>query len=80
MQIEILLFGILRDLIGHNSLKKEVSKATTLDIILEEIAVEYPKIRSYSNFAVAVNEAYVDKTYVLKENDIVALIPPVSGG
>jgi molybdopterin converting factor small subunit len=29
---------------------------------------------------VAVNEEYVDTNYILKDGDVVALIPPVSGG
>ena len=31
-------------------------------------------------YAVAVNEAYAEGTLILKEGDVVAIIPPVSGG
>lgn len=46
-------------------------------IVLQEKFKGFPNIDA---FTVAVNEEYVEKEFVLKDNDIVAIIPPVSGG
>ena len=40
----------------------------------------FPQLKNINTYAVAVNEIYATDDVVLKENDIVAIIPPVSGG
>ncbi len=80
MRIEILLFGILRDVVGENKLKKEFVSGITLENLRLDLLDTYPDLQQYKNYSIAVNEAYTENTYEIKENDIVALIPPVSGG
>ena len=80
MHIEILLFGILRDIIGENKLRKKIDVGTTLIDLKKELARSYPKLVQYQNYSIAVNENYAEDAALLKENDVVALIPPVSGG
>ena len=33
-----------------------------------------------SAYAVAINESYVTDETIIQENDVIAIIPPVSGG
>ena len=80
MNIKILLFGILRDIIGESSLNKAVNVDVTLENLRDDLANEFPELNNYKNYSIAVNETYAESDYMIKENDIVALIPPVSGG
>jgi len=80
MNITILLFGILRDIIGENRLNKEVSLEVTLENLRLDLATEFPELNKYKNYSIAVNETYAENDYIIKENDVLALIPPVSGG
>jgi len=80
MNITILLFGILRDIIGESSLNKSITLDTTLGNLRLDIAREFPELNNYKNYSIAVNETYAESDYMIKENDVVALIPPVSGG
>ena len=80
MQIELLLFGIVKDVIGNSTLNFDVPKNTSIDFFRTNLIEKYPKLANYKSFSIAVNESYVLDTYQLKENDIVAIIPPVSGG
>ena len=80
MKITILLFGILRDVIGESSLKKELHKGASLMDLRQELISGYTQLNKYKNYSIAVNEVYAEDDYILKENDVVALIPPVSGG
>lgn len=80
MKITVLLFGILKDIVGENSLELLMENDNTIDNLKELLLKKYGKLNSFSNFSVAVNEEYADLSYVLKNNDVVALIPPVSGG
>ncbi len=80
MEVEILLFGILRDVVGKNRFEKELTEGMTLYDLREELAAVYPPLNQYKNYSIAVNEAYAESDYIIKQHDVVALIPPVSGG
>ncbi len=80
MKITILLFGILKDIVGKNSIELPIEKDTSIINLKAGLLKDYKKLNKYSNFSVAVNEAYVEANYILKSDDVVALIPPVSGG
>jgi len=80
MKIEILLFGITTDLLGASSIALELAKNSTVAHLKLELANNYPPFQKLESYAVAVNETYAIDAVTLKPNDIVAIIPPVSGG
>ncbi|MFT4642230.1 MAG: molybdopterin converting factor subunit 1 [Candidatus Azotimanducaceae bacterium] len=80
MQLEILFFGITSDLIGKRSVKMEFEEGIHLEELKKSLLKKFPKLKHHSNFSMAVNMEYAQEVVVLKNNDIVALIPPVSGG
>ena len=80
MQIELLLFGIVKDVIGKSSMQLQTPENTTIANFRASLLDKCPKLKAYKSFSIAVNETYVDDYHQLKENDVVALIPPVSGG
>lgn len=80
MKITVLLFGIIRDVIGENTLKLELEKAIPIGQLKQDLLKKYNNLHRYDNFSIAVNEEYADADYILQSNDVVALIPPVSGG
>ena len=80
MIITILLFGILRDVVGESKLDRAVNSNATLGILRKDLAKEFPELNNYKNYSIAVNEVYAESDCIIKENDVVALIPPVSGG
>ena len=80
MNLKILLFGISTDLIGKKSIFFSVSPSTTVSEFKILIQEKYPQLSQINSYAIAINESYASNETVLKENDIVAIIPPVSGG
>ncbi len=80
MQLEILFFGITADIVGKKSIKLEVFEGSTVENFREQLSNDYPKLNDYKSFSVAVNMEYAEDNIILKNDDIVALIPPVSGG
>lgn len=79
MQINILLFGITRDIVGESKLNLTVSSGITVKKLKQQLANEYADLNNY-NYSVAINEAYAEVDTELNDNDTIALIPPVSGG
>lgn len=80
MKIKILLFGITSDLLETSSLNFEVATNSSVSDLKCELLVKYPQLKNINSYAIAVNESYADNTLTLEENDLVAIIPAVSGG
>ncbi|WKD85640.1 Molybdopterin synthase sulfur carrier subunit [Polaribacter huanghezhanensis] len=80
MKIQVLLFGIATDLLQTSSLEFEVSENCTIAGFKKEILSKYPQLEKINSYAIAVNETYASDEKPLHQNDVVAIIPPVSGG
>ncbi|MGB5462684.1 MAG: MoaD/ThiS family protein [Aureibaculum sp.] len=80
MNVSILIFGIIKDIVGKNRLAIEIENDSTVSTLKNRLLDEYPELSKYKNYSVAVNEQYVEDNYHLSNNDVIALIPPVSGG
>ena len=80
MKIQLLLFGITADLLKTSSLEIEVEKDISIENFKSFLQEKNPQLKNISSYAIAVNETYADNNLVLSENDVVAIIPPVSGG
>ena len=80
MRIKILLFGITRDIIGENSIEIELALGISVIDLQQILKKKYSGLNDIENFAVAVNEEYASGEYVIQEKDVIAIIPPVSGG
>ena len=77
--IKVKLFGIARDIVGQNTLELD-STYTSVNELLEQVRSEYPEFVKLTSLLVAINEEYAEMDDPINENDVVALIPPVSGG
>ncbi len=80
MKIQVLFFGILKDIVGKNLKELTINSQTSIADLKPILFEKFKGLDDFLNYSVAVNEEYVDEDYVLQQNDIVALIPPVSGG
>jgi molybdopterin converting factor subunit 1 len=80
MKIKALFFGMSRDLAGQNEITIDLNDGITIQEFREFLVKKYPLFSEMDSFAIALNESYAEQGAVLSENDIVAIIPPVSGG
>lgn len=80
MKIELLFFGITTDLVGKNSLKYELSENATVKDLKDGLVADFDSLAKIDEYAIAVNENYANEEVMLSEGDLVAIIPPVSGG
>jgi|TARA_B110000908_G_scaffold30774_1_gene36497 molybdopterin converting factor subunit 1 len=80
MKIKLLLFGITRDLLNANELSFEVLENINVGDLKKELLSKYPQVENISSYAIAVNESYANDDVKLREKDVIAIIPPVSGG
>ncbi len=78
--MKVLTFGITKDIIGSRSLEVPSNLALTVGELRQYVISKYPKMEKIKSLAIAVNEEYATDDKRLNESDVVALIPPVSGG
>jgi len=80
MIIKTLFFGITKDLIGASELKIDVAENSSVKDFETILKNEFSTLENLNSYAIAVNEAYANDDLILKTGDVVAIIPPVSGG
>ena len=81
MNVKVLFFGLAKDISEVNSIELELKKDSNVFDFIEIMKARYSGFSSIINdFSIAVNEEYAKNDIILRESDIVAIIPPVSGG
>ena len=80
MKIKTLFFGITTDLVGASTVEIEIEENTSVETFKAVLQNKFINLEKINSYAIAVNETYADDTYLLKAGDVVAVIPPVSGG
>lgn len=80
MQIDILAFGIAKDIVGGSQIRLDIAPDTTVSDLKQELSRRFPEFSKLASLRVAVNSEYADDRQSLKPSDEVVLIPPVSGG
>jgi MoaE-MoaD fusion protein len=81
MHVRVLFFGMLKDLAATTGDTMELPDGATVGDMLARFESQIPRLKDLlASLAVAVNRQYVGRDTVLKSEDEVALLPPVSGG
>ena len=80
MQLSLLYFAALRDLVQRSEETYQTSAADlTVAGLCAELTHVHPRL-VWEGVRVAVNEEFVTSDFRLTAGDVVAFIPPVSGG
>jgi molybdopterin synthase sulfur carrier subunit len=76
MNVTIKSFGQLAEITGAAELQMQAADLTSLRQALMD---RFPELKD-RKFALAVNKQLITENTSFKENDVVALLPPFSGG
>jgi len=81
MNVKVLFFGQLRELVGASEESVELPPGACVADLLSHYQQRVPRWQEFRpSLAVAVNQEYADPSAALRPEDEVAFIPPVSGG
>ena len=81
MQVRLLFFASLKDIVGARQMQLDVPAGATVSDVLTRLETSYPRIKDYRPVVLtAINEEYVDQRTTVQDGDEVAIFPPVSGG
>jgi sulfur-carrier protein len=76
-KIRVLFFGRLKDIVGANEIV--ASDIKDIEDLKRYLFEKFPKLKG-EIFSLALNYEIIHTNENLKDNDEVALIPPVAGG
>jgi len=79
MHVRILPFGVLKDSLGADPFLLDLPGGATVADLLARLRLQSPGLEALG-IAVSVNAEYAERKQVLRDNDEVGLLPPVSGG
>ena len=81
MNIRVLFFGAARDAVEANQLEIVVEEPATVASAFQSLKERFEKLERFGrSLLFAVNQEYATPDTELKENDELAVFPPVSGG
>lgn len=81
MRVRVLYFGIVRERLGLREEAVELAAGATVAELTAFLSAKHGNLAAgVSALRLAVNLEYVDSDTILREDDEVAVIPPVSGG
>lgn len=74
--VRVLYFGVARDVTGR---EHEEFDADDIHALRKQLIERYPGMQAVY-YRLALNKKLVEQENALKDNDIVAILPPFSGG
>lgn len=80
IQLEVLAFGIAKDIVGGRSISLQMEDNATVLMLKKALLDQFPRFEKLVSLAIGVNGEYADDDQILKSNDEIVIIPPVSGG
>lgn len=81
MNIRVLFFGAARDAVEANQLEIVIEEPATVASAFQSLKERFEKLERFGrSLLFAVNQEYATPDTELKENDELAIFPPVSGG
>ncbi len=81
MRVTVCFYSYFKDLTGCAQVAETLPEGSTLDDLLKQLAVRFPKLAAMrKSMLMAVGVDYQDRSCILKAGDEVSLFPPVQGG
>ena len=81
MQVQVLFFGMLKELAGRGSDSLTLPDNATLGDVISHYEERVPRLKAMvGSIAMSVNREYAGPECKLKAGDEIGLLPPVSGG
>lgn len=80
MQITVLAFGIVKDIVHGNSIEVSLPEKSSVADLKSKLETQFPQFQELKSYVVAVNNEYASDSTIIKGSEEVAIIPPVSGG
>jgi molybdopterin converting factor subunit 1 len=80
-KIKVRMYAILREAVGKKEIIITLARGSTVKTLKKKILQEHPSLISFnSQFIISVNHKVVMEDTIISPKDVIAVLPPVSGG
>lgn len=81
VKVRVLFFGAARDVVDQNPLEISIAAPATVSTAFQSLVAKFSELERFGrSLLFAVNQEYATRDTMLKDNDELAIFPPVSGG
>jgi len=81
MKVCVQFFSHLKDAAGADACDLDLPEGTTAGELLSELYARHPRLRPWdSSILIGAGVEFVNRDYVIKSGDEIAIMPPVQGG
>jgi MoaD family protein len=81
MTVRVQFFSHLRDVTGASESEAHLPEDASVADLLTAVYAQHSKLRDWdSSILIGAGVEFVDRDYLLKDGDEIAIMPPVQGG
>ena len=81
MKVQVQFFSQLKDIMQTAELELEMDADSTVADLLGQLYTKTPRLRDWDkSLLIGAGVEFVERAYVLRPNDQIAIMPPVQGG
>jgi len=81
MRVRVQLYAQLRDLAEIHELDVDLAEGSTIQSLLETLYAQKPSLRMHDkSILIGAGVEFVDRSYKLKPDEEISIMPPVQGG
>jgi MoaD family protein len=81
MKVRVELYSRLKEIVDASLLELSLPENATVKDLFEQLKKSYPKLRDFEkSILFGIGVEFVDRSYLLNDGDVIAIMPPVQGG
>ena len=81
MKVRAELYSRLKEIVDASLLELSLPENATVKDLFEQLKERYPQMRDFEkSMLFGIGVEFVDRSYVLNDGDVIAIMPPVQGG
>ena len=81
MKLRVEFYSRLKEIIDASAIELSLPKNASVNDLFEQLKKSYPKLRDFEkSILFGIGVEFVDRSYLLNDGDVIAIMPPVQGG
>ena len=74
-------YSVVKEIVDASAIELSLPKNASVNDLFEQLKKSYPKLRDFEkSILFGIGVEFVDRSYVLNDGDVIAIMPPVQGG
>jgi len=74
-------YSVVKEIVDASAIELSLPKNASVNDLFEHLKKSYPKLRDFEkSILFGIGVEFVDRSYVLNDGDVIAIMPPVQGG